>query len=228
MNEKNRLLKFTSQHRLMFTMVSILHISSYLHYCYAAGSSQMAMTENATCNPQTQSVSLAHARFKREVKKKSWQQRNTTLDAPCFTSPRPACGIVTMLDFSCGLGGLKAVQQLLEMDGWKWYFDVFWTAVSCSERFQGVDRVPRIYGTMQTMGFLSSTCVQHYEVLSMLAIFVTTSLISCLPKKFTTPNRVATATVSNVFKYNKLQSSNRRAVLNTCAVIKKTESPGNK
>ena len=128
-----------SQHRLMFTMVSILYMSSYLHYFYAAGSSlngnggkcdfQPPNAERLSCTCEIQKRSH-RSHGNKEIQRnanwdaKVWHRLSFHLLSPCFTSPRPACGIVTMLDFSCGLGGLKAVHQLLEMDGngWKWYF----------------------------------------------------------------------------------------------------------
>lgn len=119
-----------SQHRLMFTMVSILHISSYLHHFYAAGSSlngnggkcnlQPPNAERLSCTCEIQKRSHrshGNKEIQRNWDAKVWHRLSFHLLSPCFTSPRPACGIVTMLDFSCGLGGLKAVHQLLEMDG---------------------------------------------------------------------------------------------------------------
>ena len=65
MNEKNRFVMFVSQLRLMFTMVYILS------YCYAAGSGQIVMAENATSNSKCSAVSLLQSRDSKEKSKKS-------------------------------------------------------------------------------------------------------------------------------------------------------------
>ena len=119
-----------------------------------------------------QRVSFAHVRLKREVKEvMAWTKKYKEVQIQMQKSGSDSRFTMSHLSKArlrhCHRAWLLLWPwrpQIQYISYWKWIEMVFWTAMSCSEWFQGENQVPRIYGAMQTMGFLSSTCVQRYEV----------------------------------------------------------------
>lgn len=70
MNEKNCLGMFVSQLRLMFTMVYILS------YCYAAGSWQIVMAENATGNSKCRLCLSCRVETQKRNQRSHWRKES--------------------------------------------------------------------------------------------------------------------------------------------------------
>ena len=172
----------------------------------------MAMTENATCNPKRR-ASLFHMWDSKEKSKKSWQQRNTNLDAKirhCFTSFHhipPLQGPPAELS-PCLTSLVALAASKLYISCWKW---------------------------MEMDGNGISDCVDH----GLPFIHLRPTLWSPVNARYLRDNFINLLSATKQIEWlqqafrmysttRKLQSSNRRTVLNTRAVIKKTESPGNK
>jgi len=96
----------------------------------------MAMAENATCNPQMQSVSLAHVRFKREVievmatkkyKEIGMQKSGTDSRFTSFHHVSPLQGPPAELS-PCLTSLVALAASKLYISYWKWMEMVFRTA----------------------------------------------------------------------------------------------------